>query len=131
MAPVIEALRRGGRLRVETIHTGQHEQMADQVFRVFRIPVRHNFNIMTADQSVGQVLAHTIERADRLFRRRRPQALLVQGVTASAFGLGLAGHLHRLEALRDSAEPSDTGQSRSGDDDTVEITTTYPVQPGV
>ena len=96
MAPVIEALRRTGRCRVETVHTGQHEQLADQVFRVFRISVNHGFDIMTADQSVGQVLAHTIERADRLFRRRRPQALLVQGDTASAFGLGLAGHLHRL-----------------------------------
>jgi len=96
MAPVIEALRRTGRFRVETIHTGQHEQMADQVFRVFRFPVDHHFNIMTVDQSVGQVLAHTIESADGLFRRRRADALLVQGDTASAFGLGLSGHLHRV-----------------------------------
>ena len=96
MAPVIAALRRTGRFRVETIHTGQHDQLADQVFRVFRIAVDHDFEIMTVDQSVGQVLAHTIESADSLFGRRRPDALLVQGDTASAFGLGLAGHLHRL-----------------------------------
>ena len=96
MAPVIGALQRTGRFRVKTIHTGQHGQLADQVFRVLRIPVHHDFDIMTVDQSVGQVLAHTMESADSLFRRRRPDALLVQGDTASAFGLGLVGHLHRL-----------------------------------
>jgi hypothetical protein len=40
-------------------------------------------------------------------------------------------HLHRLQRLCDNPESSEAGQSRSGDDDAVEITTAYPVQPGI
>jgi hypothetical protein len=40
-------------------------------------------------------------------------------------------HLHRLQSLGDIALPSDADQARPGDDDAVEITVAYPVQPGV
>jgi len=96
LAPVVRELRRSGRFRVVTVHTGQHDELADQVLRIFRLPVHHAFKIMTAHQSVGEVLARTIHHADQLFRRRRPDAVLVQGDTASAFGLGIAAYLHRV-----------------------------------
>lgn len=93
MAPVIAALRRLDSVQVETLHTGQHRELVEQVLKLFRVRVQHSLDIMKPDQTVSDVIGMTLDRASQIFRVKRPDMVLVQGDTASAFAVGLAAFL--------------------------------------
>jgi UDP-N-acetylglucosamine 2-epimerase (non-hydrolysing) len=86
MAPVLEALReRDGVLHTSLALTGQHTDMVDQVLRAFHITPDFALDIMRPGQSLYDVAHACLDGLKEVVREFRPDLILVQGDTATAF----------------------------------------------
>jgi UDP-N-acetylglucosamine 2-epimerase (non-hydrolysing) len=93
LAPVIQELRRKKEWFVTRVCiTAQHREMLDQVLRIFRIPVRHDLNIMQRGQSLEDVTARVLQGMKRVLDEERPDAMIVQGDTTTTFAASLAAY---------------------------------------
>ena len=91
LAPVVQALRGQPGVRQVICVTGQHRQMLDQVLEVFQLKPDHDLNIMKPGQELGYVTSAVLEGVARVLHAERPDWLVVQGDTTTAFAAALAG----------------------------------------
>ncbi|KWC54604.1 non-hydrolyzing UDP-N-acetylglucosamine 2-epimerase [Burkholderia ubonensis] len=92
MAPVVAALR--SETDVIVCSTGQHREMLEQALRFFDIAPDLDLDAMRAGQSLNSLVSRLMGRLDDVLERVRPDWVLVQGDTTSAFCAGLAA-FHR------------------------------------
>ena len=90
MAPVVRELQRSTRLKPIVVLTGQHASMLEQVNADFGIAADHNLEIMAVGQSLHHITSRALEGVARLIAAERPDVVLVQGDTSSAFSAALA-----------------------------------------
>ncbi|MBN0048825.1 UDP-N-acetylglucosamine 2-epimerase (non-hydrolyzing) [Streptomyces actuosus] len=90
MAPVIEALRRSPMFRSTVAVTGQHRALLDQVHTLFGIRADHDLDILTRRQSLCDITVRVLDGICPLLQHERPDAVLVQGDTTTAFAGALA-----------------------------------------
>ncbi len=91
VAPVITYMSSLDDFDVVTVLTAQHREMLDQVVEVFDIPVSHDLNVMTENQTLSSLTAILCERVGQVLRNERPDCVMVQGDTTSCFIGGLTG----------------------------------------
>ncbi len=96
MAPVVRALRAEPRLRTVVCVTGQHRQMLDQILATFDIAPDADLNVMEPGQSLAGLTARAVTQLDRFLADRKPDLLLVQGDTTTAFAAALTAFYHRV-----------------------------------
>lgn len=77
--------------------TGQHREMLDQVLDAFNIKADHDLNLMAPNQSLGQVTSRAVAGLDAVFKEVKPDVVLVQGDTTTAFCGALVGHYHQVK----------------------------------
>jgi UDP-N-acetylglucosamine 2-epimerase (non-hydrolysing) len=91
LAPVLQRLKTNNSLWECTICvTGQHREMLDQALRMFAIQPDYDLNIMRKEQDLFDVTAHALVGIGEVLRREKPQLVLVQGDTTTAFIAALA-----------------------------------------
>jgi len=90
MAPVIRVLAAHPGIDHRVCVTGQHREMLDQVLSLFAITPDHDFNIMRAGQGPAYVTSAVLEHMAAVLEREKPDCVLVQGDTMSAFAGALA-----------------------------------------
>ena len=71
--------------------TGQHREMLDQVLSVFDIVPHYDLNIMKPGQDLDYVTCSVLQGVSKVLKKERPDWLLVQGDTTTAFAAALAG----------------------------------------
>jgi len=97
LAPVIEELqRRPKSFTAIPCFTAQHRHMGEALLRFFEIEPVYDLNVMTGNQSLADVAARTMARLDGVLQRDRPDMILVQGDTTSAFAAALLGFYRRI-----------------------------------
>jgi UDP-N-acetylglucosamine 2-epimerase (non-hydrolysing) len=96
LAPVIRALRREPRFEVKTVLTAQHREMIDQVLRLFRIHVDADLDLMKENQTLAGLSQRLLARLDKVFKRFRPNLVVVQGDTTTAFIVSLYAFYHKV-----------------------------------
>jgi len=98
MAPVVDALR-GHNADVETrvVLTGQHTDLVDQVVQAFRLEPDYDLGIMKEGQTLYDVVQGALEGLRGVVQEFRPDALLVQGDTATVFTGSLVGFFERVK----------------------------------
>lgn len=96
LAPVILGLQRIPNLRVITVSTSQHREMLDQVLDLFEISPDYDLKIMQKDQTLTQIVEKAMIGFRRVFDQVRPDILLVQGDTTTAFSGALAGFYEQI-----------------------------------
>jgi UDP-N-acetylglucosamine 2-epimerase (non-hydrolysing) len=96
LAPVIRALKADVGVVTTVIVTGQHRQMLDQVLQRFRIAPDIDLDVMRPNQSLGELTGRVLRSVETELLRLRPDLLLVQGDTTSAFVTALAGFYQRI-----------------------------------
>jgi UDP-N-acetylglucosamine 2-epimerase (non-hydrolysing) len=96
LAPVIARLRGDDRFRARVVMTSQHREMVEGPLRLFSIRPDHDLQVMQPEQSLTDVATRTLEGLDPLLRDERPDFLLVQGDTTSAFAGALAAFHRRV-----------------------------------
>ncbi len=98
LAPVINQLQQvWPNVQVQVCVTAQHRQMLDQVLEVFDIKPDYDFNIMKQGQDLFNVTVSVMLGLKEVFRNNRPDIVMVQGDTTTAFAAGLAAFYEKLE----------------------------------
>jgi len=93
MAPLILELRgRAEPMRVVTVLTAQHREMADEVLDIFGIAPDHDLDIMRPNQSLFETTARLLPGLEKVYRSESPDLVLVQGDTTTTFVGALAAY---------------------------------------
>jgi UDP-N-acetylglucosamine 2-epimerase (non-hydrolysing) len=95
LAPVVLAF---ARCNVEhaVCVTGQHREMLDQVVKLFRIRASYDLDLMRPSQALGQLTGKILRRLKDVLDDFKPDCVVVQGDTTTAFAAALASFYERL-----------------------------------
>ncbi|HLK06201.1 MAG TPA: UDP-N-acetylglucosamine 2-epimerase (non-hydrolyzing) [Candidatus Acidoferrum sp.] len=95
MAPIIRAAR-AQHVETHVCVTAQHRDLLDQMLRVFSITPDHDLNLMQEDQTPLEFAARVFESLPHVLRKIRPDWLLVQGDTTTAFAAAFVGFQEKI-----------------------------------
>jgi UDP-N-acetylglucosamine 2-epimerase len=90
VAPVLRRLRGLRTIDSKTCVTAQHRQMLDQVLDLFEIIPDEDLDLMRAGQGLTYITTTVLERLSDVYTRMKPDRVLVQGDTTTAFAAALA-----------------------------------------
>jgi len=90
MAPVYLELKKSQTLEPILLATAQHRQMLDQAFAVFGIEPEFDLNLMRPGQDLAGLTSRILESVTAHLLAEKPDAVLVQGDTTTAFTSALA-----------------------------------------
>lgn len=96
LAPVILALGRRPGIQLEVALTGQHREMVDQVMTLFGIQADIDLAIMQPRQSLTDITVRSLRGLEDYLAGSRPDWVLVQGDTTTAFAAALAAFYQRI-----------------------------------
>jgi UDP-N-acetylglucosamine 2-epimerase (non-hydrolysing) len=96
MAPVIQALKKEKNFRVVVVLTGQHSQMLYQVVDLFKIEPNYDLEIMRPNQTLEGIAIRSLQGLEKVIGKEKPDLLLVQGDTATAFIAALAAFYQKI-----------------------------------
>lgn len=92
LAPVISELGKHSIFRSRVCVTAQHRELLDQVLNVFDIKPDFDLNIMRKGQSLFDVTSRSLEALEAVMKEEKPDIVLVQGDTTTAFVASLAAY---------------------------------------
>lgn len=93
MAMPYRALRERGD-RVLVLHTGQHEEMADVLYRFFDMAPDLRIELKRRNAGLAHLSSLLLEQVDEAMQEAQPDVVLVQGDTTSAMVGALAAYYH-------------------------------------
>lgn len=97
LAPVIHELRRQREVfDVQVAVTAQHRSMLDQVLSIFDIRPDFDLDIMRPGQTLTDVTVRALTGIEKVLAELRPDIVLVQGDTTTAFVGALAAYYQRV-----------------------------------
>ncbi|MFY7872834.1 MAG: UDP-N-acetylglucosamine 2-epimerase, partial [Limnohabitans sp.] len=77
MFPVVRALRERGQ-PVQVLHTGQHLDMADALYRFFGMEPEYRLQLRRSAPGLSALTAELLGGVDEVLERSRPDMVLVQ-----------------------------------------------------
>lgn len=95
LAPVIQVFRRSPAFELQVILTGQHREMVEQVMQLFDLKADQNLEIMQPGQSLTDITCRSLRGLEALFQHK-PELVLVQGDTTTAFAAALAAFYQKI-----------------------------------
>lgn len=96
LAPVIQKLRSHPKITTHLVLTGQHKEMVSQVMELFELEADYNLEIMQAKQTLTEITWRSLQGLEEIFNQIKPQLLIVQGDTSTAFAAALAGFYQKI-----------------------------------
>lgn len=96
LAPVVRALRARGDLTTRLCVTAQHREMLDLMLSNFGLRPDVDLDLMQPNQDLSGFSARALPRLQEVLRRLRPDFVLVQGDTTTAFVTALAAFYERI-----------------------------------
>jgi UDP-N-acetylglucosamine 2-epimerase (non-hydrolysing) len=92
-----ELQKRHDSFEVKVCVTGQHREMLDQVLEFFSIKPDYDLNVMKPGQTLFGVTARILDSLETVIDDSKPDVILVQGDTTSAFVGALAGYYKQID----------------------------------
>lgn len=99
MAPIIKEFKKYPEVQVEICITAQHREMLDQVLTFFEIEPDYDLNLMRQDQTLFDITADALKGLEDVLSVSKPDAILVQGDTTTAFVGALAGFYNKIKII--------------------------------
>lgn len=97
LAPVIlEARRRSEIINLIICSTGQHKEMLNQAKSFFDIVPDEDLALMKDNQTLADLTCRLMTGMDEVIRNHKPDVVIVQGDTTTAFVSALASFYHRI-----------------------------------
>ena len=96
MAPVIKAFAQHSAFKTKICVTAQHRSMLDQVLSLYHITPDYDLDIMTANQSLANVVYRVMNGLDEVFTQFQPDWVFVQGDTNTTFAASLAAYYKKI-----------------------------------
>lgn len=97
MAPIVKAMEECPQIDHKTCVSAQHREMLDQVLEIFNIKPDFDLDIFQKGQSLTQITNRTMEGMEEVFKKFKPDLILVQGDTTTVFSGALAGFYHKIK----------------------------------
>ncbi len=98
MAPLIREFRlHKSHFEVKVYVTAQHRKMLDRVLAFFKIKPDYDLGLMKKNQTLFDITSSAIKSLGSLLKRFRPDLILVQGDTTSAFAGALSGYYKQVK----------------------------------
>jgi UDP-N-acetylglucosamine 2-epimerase (non-hydrolysing) len=98
-APLIGNLLAAPDLETIVVSTGQHRQMLDQAVGLFSIRPHYDLNVMKPAQSLSGVTCRVLHGIKPVIQREKPDAVIVQGDTTTAFAGALAAFYEQVPVV--------------------------------
>jgi len=96
LCPLILAMRSHHAFAPHVCVTGQHREMLDQVLEAFGVQPDVDLSLMQPGQSLGAVTARAIQGCETYLRQAKPEMVLLQGDTTTAFSAALAAFYQQI-----------------------------------
>ncbi len=96
LAPVIRAARAHSDWNVVSVHSGQHRELVTPVLEALQIQPDRVLDTMRPGSGLNPLTARLIAGLDSLIGELRPDAIVVQGDTTTAFAGALTGFHRRV-----------------------------------
>src|SRR6476620_10904137 len=96
MALLAKALRAHPDFEAEVCVTAQHRSMLDQVLTIFDVKPAFDLDLMKDNQGLADMTARIVTGMTDVLRSFRPDWLLVQGDTTTAFVAALAAFYEKV-----------------------------------
>lgn len=96
MCPLAGALAERDGIRTLVCVTGQHRQMLDQVLTAFGVRPDYDLDVMRPDQTLAELTSAVLDGMTAVLRTARPDILVVQGDTTTAFAAALAAFYEKI-----------------------------------
>ncbi len=97
LAPVVTAFNQSDDFKTYVLSTGQHRELLQQVLTVFGLKVDKDLKVMQSNQSLSQLSATLMGEMDKVFSEVKPDIVLVQGDTTTAFIAALIAFYHKIK----------------------------------
>ncbi|MEO5732853.1 MAG: UDP-N-acetylglucosamine 2-epimerase (non-hydrolyzing) [Rubrivivax sp.] len=99
LAPIVRACLQQPRIEHRLCSTGQHRQMLDHVLQVFGLTPDEDLQLMRPGQSLNELAAAAMLGVQRVIRSFKPDWVMVQGDTTTAFTAALAAFHERVRVV--------------------------------
>ncbi|MBC1219448.1 UDP-N-acetylglucosamine 2-epimerase (non-hydrolyzing) [Nostoc sp. UCD121] len=96
LAPVIQVFQKSSAFESQVILTGQHREMVEQVMQLFNIKADYDLEIMQVQQSLNDITCRSLQGLETLFKEKKPDLVVVQGDTTTAFAAALAAFYQKI-----------------------------------
>jgi UDP-N-acetylglucosamine 2-epimerase (non-hydrolysing) len=96
LAPVIQAFQQANDFNTRVVLTGQHREMVAQVMDLFGLKADRDLALMTPNQTLTHVTCAALQGLKEEFEQFRPELVLVQGDTTTAFASALAAFYEQI-----------------------------------
>jgi len=96
MAPVIFAAQKIDNTTTQILHTGQHLELAEEMFQHFKLEPDFNLAVMQPNQTLFQLTSKITEGIGEIVSRNEYDMVFVQGDTTSAFLGALSGFYQKI-----------------------------------
>ena len=97
MAPLVAKLNEASGIQHFCCITGQHRQMLDQILKTFEIKPDDDLKLMAEDQTLGGLTSLALDGITAVIAKRKPDWILVQGDTTTAFAGALAAFYNKVK----------------------------------
>jgi UDP-N-acetylglucosamine 2-epimerase (non-hydrolysing) len=99
LAPVLRAIHASPLLTPIVTLTGQHRAMVEQVNSMFDVRPDYNLDVIRPRQSLDRLTSRVLQQLTPTLRVERPDAVIVQGDTTSAFAGALAAFYEHVPVV--------------------------------
>ena len=96
LCPLILELKRRKKYEILVCSTGQHRSMLDSVLHAFAVKPDFDLDVMRTGQTLSGVAARILKGLDEILAAERPNLVIVQGDTTTAFAGALAAFQRRI-----------------------------------
>lgn len=96
LAPVIQAFLSQLDFDTKVILTGQHREMVQQVMDLFNLSAHQDLDIMLPQQTLSDITCRSLKGLEEIFTRIKPQLVIAQGDTTTAFSASLASFYQQI-----------------------------------
>jgi len=100
LAPLILRYKKTDRY---VIHTGQHKELADDMYKVFDIIPDVDLSLMTENQTLVGFTSKCMVALDKVFKENRFERVWVHGDTASCLAGALAASMNKITIVHNEA----------------------------
>ncbi len=96
LAPVIQAFQQASDFMTQVVLTGQHREMVEQVMSLFHLQADQDLEIMQPKQTLTEITCRSLQGLESLYQTAKPQLVIVQGDTTTAFAATLAAFYQQI-----------------------------------
>lgn len=97
LAPVIFELKNNPNFVTIVVSSSQHTDLLKPFLQIFDIKVDYDLQVMTDNQTPNTVCAKVLQGLDTIFDTEKPDVILVQGDTTTAFAGAFAGFNRKIK----------------------------------